>query len=322
MQTHFSPEFLRPSVIAVPPLCWNNDGTLNFEANAKMITYLEGAGITTLLYGGNANFFNLSFGEFVTTLDYLAGQASRDTLVIPSVGPFYGQMMDQATALVDREFPLVMVLPTPVAARPAGVETAIRRFVDRCGKRTVLYIKDLHYIEPRRAGELVKDGLVAWIKYAVVRPDPGHDEYLSELCEYVDPSLIVSGMGEQPAVAHLEKFKLANFTSGLVCVAPRRAMQMLYMMRDADFFDAEQFRLWFAEAENLRNTYGPAVVLHHAVAIAGIAETGPHLPLQAGLDASVLAQVKDATWRLLQFEQGDPVPEADQAGEPEQQYIA
>ena len=39
----------------------------------------------------------------------------------------------------------------------------------------------------------------------------------------VDRSLVVSGMGELPAIIHLRDFGLAGFTSGCVCIAPRAA---------------------------------------------------------------------------------------------------
>jgi hypothetical protein len=40
------------SVLAVPPLARHADLSINAAANQKLISHIEGGGITTLLYGG------------------------------------------------------------------------------------------------------------------------------------------------------------------------------------------------------------------------------------------------------------------------------
>lgn len=43
----------------------------------------------------------------------------------------------------------------------------------------------------------MNEGLISWIKYAIVREDPAVDPYLTRLIDLVDRKLIVSGIGEQ-----------------------------------------------------------------------------------------------------------------------------
>ena len=85
--------------------------TFNREANATLIRHLESGGVRSLLYGGNANFYNISMGEYASTLEALAELAGSDTWIIPSVGPDYGKMMDQAAILRNSPFPTAMALP-------------------------------------------------------------------------------------------------------------------------------------------------------------------------------------------------------------------
>ncbi|MGI9243987.1 MAG: dihydrodipicolinate synthase family protein, partial [Verrucomicrobiales bacterium] len=220
---------LTRSVIAVPPLCRNADDgySLNTDENRKLIRHLEGGGISTLLYGGNANLYNIAVSEYGELLDLLAASVAADTWVIPSVGPMYGTIMDQAEILKRHAFPTAMILPTLFPATAAGVQLAVRRFVEVAGIPAVLYIKDENYITPEAAAELVDEGIISWIKYAIVREDPSVDPYLKRLLELVDPAMIVSGIGEQPTVAHLKEFGVAGFTSGCVCVAPSKSMDVL-----------------------------------------------------------------------------------------------
>ncbi len=292
---------LAGSVIAVPPLCRDANLKLADAENLKLIRHLEGGGVRTLLYGGNANLYNIAVSEYPALLDFFAGAVSEKTLVVPSVGPFYGNIIDQAAILKEREFPAAMILPTLFPATTSGVQTAVRHFVERSGIKAVVYIKDASYLTPQAVKELVDDGAVAWIKYAVVREDPLDDPYLSELLEKVDPGMIVSGIGEQPAIVHLDHFGVQGFTSGCVCVAPRRSSMMLAALRAGDLGKAETLRQGFRALEDLRNGHGPIPVLHHAVALAGIADTGPHLPLLSALGEGLLKKIGVAAKELLEW---------------------
>ncbi len=301
--TAITPADLRRSVIAVPPLCRKADLTLADEENTRLIRHLESGGVSTLLYGGNANLYNIAVSEYAQLLTYLAGAAAENTLVVPAVGPLYGTMMDQAVVLRDFQFPTAMVLPTLFPSKPEGVATGVRHFVEKAGIPAVLYMKDPGYITPELAASLVNDGLISWIKYAIVRDDPADDPILKKLTELVNPDLIVSGIGEQPAIIHLRDFGCVGFTAGCVCVAPTLSTRMMQAIHAGDFDQAESLRAQFLPLEDLRNAHSPILVLHHAVALADIAETGPVLPLLTGLPDSLLPPIEAAAEALLALEQ-------------------
>jgi len=299
MQTSpVTPEQLNASVIAVPPLARDANLKINREENAKIIRHIEAGGVSTLLYGGNANFYHIAPSEYTEALNIVATESAEDTLVVPSVGPAYGTMMDQTMILRDFDFPTVMVLPMQGLTTDAGVAAGFRKFVEACGKPAVLYIKFEGYLEPETVASLVDDGLVSWIKYAIVREDPARDDYLSRLIEVVDPRLIVSGIGEQPAITHLTKFQINGFTSGCVCVRPDLSQKMLGAINSGDLELAESIRNTFQPLEDLRNEINPIRVLHEAVALSDIAQTGPHLPLLSSLDHEGSGRVKQAASTL------------------------
>jgi dihydrodipicolinate synthase/N-acetylneuraminate lyase len=290
---------LTRSVLAVPPLARKKDLTLDDAENTKLIRHIEGGGIRTLLYGGNANFYHIAISEFDQVLGYLAQAAHRDTLVIPSVGPAYGTMMDQAKIVRRHKFETVMVLPHQGITSSDGVEEGIRRFVQAAGIPALLYIKHEGYTEPENVKRLADEGLISGIKYAIVRADPAKDEYLRKLIQLVDPKIIVSGIGEQPAIVHLKDFGLAGFTSGCVCVAPRLSAEMLLAIRANDLATAEKIRNIFLPLEDLRNAINPIRVLHEAVRLAGVASTGPLIPLMSNLPESDHRAVGEAALQLL-----------------------
>ncbi len=297
--TPISYDDLRSSVIAVPPLARNEDLTLNAEANTALIRHLEAGGVRTFLYGGNANLYNIAVSEFGSLLEYLSGATASTSIVVPSVGPFYGNIVDQASILSQFRFPTAMILPTLFPAKPAGIQTAVRHFVERAGIPAVLYIKDEGYMPPEAAAQLVNEGLISWIKYAIVRPDTAQDTYLSKLVDLVDRKLIVSGIGEQPAIIHLRDFGITGYTSGCVCVAPALTTEMMNHIHAGNFEAAEAIRQAYEPLENLRNSHGPIPVLHHAVTLSGIADMGPFLPLLAPLSEEIQAAIAPVAKELL-----------------------
>lgn len=294
-----TPARLAQSVIAVPPLARDAQGKVDPAENTKIMRHIEAGGVDILLYGGNANFYHLRPSEYRETLTILAEAAGAQTLIIPAAGPAYGVMMDQAEVLRDFDFPTAMVLPHVGLQTFAGVETGFRRFVEAYAKPSVLYIKQEGYITADGAARLVKDGLISWIKYAIVQQDFAQDPFLSELVQKVDPALIVSGIGEQPAIVHLRDFGINGFTAGCVCVAPALSQRMLKAIQAQDFTEAERLRAIFRPLEDLRNGINPVRVLHEAVAAAGIAETGEILPLLSPLDSAQRAKVAEAAKALL-----------------------
>ena len=300
MITQLTTDTLTASVLAVPPLARKADGSLNDVENTKLIRHIEGGGIRTLLYGGNANFYHLPLSEYDQTLAYLAQAAGPDTLVIPSAGPAFGLSLDQAKIIRRQKFPTIMVLPQVGITTSAGVEEGIRRFVQAAGVPALLYIKHDGYIEPENVARLAEEKLISGIKYATVRDDPAQDAYLTMLVKHVDRKIIISGIGEQPAIVHLHGFKLGGFTSGCICVAPRLSRLMLEALRKGDAVEAERIRQIFRPLEDLRNGINPIRVLHEAVRLAGISDTGPLMPLLSNLEEKDHAKVREAATKLLQ----------------------
>jgi len=277
------------------------DRNLKFDRaeNEKIIRHIEAGNVSTLLYGGNANFYHIALSEYEDILSQLADLAAEGTLVIPAVGPAYGTMMDQAAILKYAKFPTVMVLPHQGLTTSEGVVTGLRHFAEAFGKPIVLYIKFDDYITVEGAKQLVDEGLVSWVKYATVREDPGVDPYLKELVDVVDPSIIVSGIGEQPVIEHLVDFGITGFTAGCVCVRPELSDQLLKAVQAGDLDRAREIQAIFRPLEDLRNGINPIRVLHEAVRHAGIANTGPALPLLSGITDAEAEKVKAAALALL-----------------------
>jgi dihydrodipicolinate synthase/N-acetylneuraminate lyase len=297
--TPVSPADLSASVLAVPPLARRADYTLDREQNRGLVRHLEEGGVRTLMYGGNANFYHLPLSEYAETLDLIEQVAGADTWVIPAAGADYGKLMDQAVTLRTRRFPTAMALPFGNPSNDSGVATALRRFADRFGRPIIAYVKALGYLEPATLGALARDGVICAIKYAIVRDDPAKDAYLEALLQHVDRDLVVSGIGERPAIVHLRDFGLKAFTSGSVCVAPRGSMRLLALLKEKRYDEAARIRAAYIALEDERDARGPIRVLHDAVTLAGIAEMGPILPMIANLAAGEREAVKRAAAALL-----------------------
>jgi dihydrodipicolinate synthase/N-acetylneuraminate lyase len=297
--TTLTPERLAASVLAVPPLCRNSDLSLAEAENAKLIRHIESGGIRTLLYGGNANFYHIALSEFDQVLTSLARDAGPDTLVIPSVGPLFGQLMDQAKIVRNHKFPTFMILPVVGPTTSKGAEAGIRKFVDASGIPALLYLKNDGYMDVPEVKRLAEDKVISGIKYAIVRANPANDPYLRALCDNVEKKLIISGLGEQPAIIHMRDFGLPGFTAGVINVAPKLSHDMLAAIRAKDYAKAEKIRLICKPLEDLRNAINPVRVLHEAVRLAGICNTGPLLPLLSNLEEKDFPRVRDAAVALL-----------------------
>ena len=294
-----APAHFARSVMAVPPLARTADRRVSVEANTRLIRHLESGGVSLLLYGGNANFYHLPLGEYDEVLSMLADIAGPDTLVVPSAGPSYGLLLEQARVVRRHRFPTVMVLPQRGITTSRGVADGIREFSQAAGVPVIVYVKDDGYIEAEDVAALDREGLVSAIKSAVVRADTGTDPYLRHLVSLVPTEKVISGIGEQPAILHVRDFGLGGFTSGCVCVAPRLSQTMLAAVRKGDWAEAERIRALFAPLEDLRNAINPIRVLHQAVDSAGIASTGPLLPLLSNVDPTHVPAIEAAATALL-----------------------
>jgi dihydrodipicolinate synthase/N-acetylneuraminate lyase len=254
------------------------------------------------MYGGNANFYHVAPSEYASILDFLAEAAGPDTWVLPAAGPDYGKLIDQALTLKSRSFPTAMLLPMSFPFTDDGLASAIRRFTDILGKPAVVYIKADHYIRPDTLARLDEEKRVAAVKYAVVRENSADDAYLRELIKVLDRERLVSGIGERPAVVHLRDFGLTSFTSGSVCIAPKGSMQMLALLREQRWEEAERIREDYLPLEDCRDEISPIRVLHDAVTLAEIADMGPMLPMLSTLDDRLRERVAPVARRLLEID--------------------
>jgi dihydrodipicolinate synthase/N-acetylneuraminate lyase len=298
--TPVTPADLAASVLSVPPLARNANFAIDKAENAKLLNHLRGGGVRTFMYGGNANLYNIGVTELRSLSETLIDLARDDDWMIPSVGSDFGKARDQVTMMRDLPFPTVMVLPHKAQSTAAGVAIGIRKLADAYGRPVIAYVKDEGYVEAADLGKLVKDGAVCAIKYAIVRDDPKNDAFLSELVNCVDRSKIISGIGERPAIDHLTKFGLQAFTSGSVCIAPGLSMALLRAIKGNDLKEAERVRALFIALEDQRDKHSPLRVLHDAVRLAGIANTGPMQPYLTGFsDPAILGAIEKAAKELL-----------------------
>jgi dihydrodipicolinate synthase/N-acetylneuraminate lyase len=297
--TPVTPADLAASVLAVPPLARHADLTLNYAANKAQIDHLQAGGVRTLMYGGNANFYNIGTAEYPSILDMLEKYAAKDCWVIPSVGSDFGKAFDQISILRERSFPTAMVLPQQFPSTNNGLATGIRKLAERYGKPLILYIKSDGYMHPNTVAELDKDGCICAVKYGTVRANPSDDTYLKALVQAVSPSKIISGIGERPAIVHLRDFGLQGFTSGVVCVAPRGSMAILKALKAKDYATAEKIRKAYLPLEDARDEINPIRTLHEAVTLAGIADMGPMLPMLSNIDEKYFSRVRAAARALL-----------------------
>ena len=286
----------RKGVLAVPPLCRKANGQLDWSENEKLVAHLRAGGITRLMYGGNAFLYHVSLAEYAELLEWLVG-LDDELWCIPSAGPSYGRLIDQAALLRRHRFPCVMTLPCADPRDAAGLEAGLRQFSSEAESPLIVYLKEEHNFGANllagldAVARLVSDGVCVGIKYAVVHREPQEDGYLEALLERVDRRFVISGIGERPAITHLDHFRLPGFTSGSVCVAPAKTQQIFNYCAARDFVSAWKVRQLFLPHEDLRDAWGPARVLHASMSLAGIAETGPIPPFVSSLNEAQKAEL-------------------------------
>jgi dihydrodipicolinate synthase/N-acetylneuraminate lyase len=286
-------------VFAVPPLARKGDQqrSLDFEQNDLIVRHILGGGITRLLYGGNAFLYHVTLAEFEAMLEWLSGQ-HKDAWLVPGIGPSFGRSMDQAPLIRKYQFSTVMLLPCADPRDAKGLERGYREIAEVANCKLIVYLKDEENLGPdKTAGldavaRLVEDGTCIGIKYAVVREDPNEDLFLDALLARVDRKYVISGIGERPAVVHLRDRQLSGFTTGSGCIAPHLSQKLFEALSRKDYSTAEELREKFIPLEDLRDAWGPARVLHHATALAGIAQTGPVPPYVSELTADKIQELE------------------------------
>ena len=73
--------------------------------------------------------------------------------------------------------------------------------------------------------------------------------------------------------------------------------------RATDYAEADRIRSSFLDLEDLRDAWGPARVLHHALELAGIARTGPIPPFVSELSAEQRNRLAPVVQELLTQQQ-------------------
>lgn len=290
------------SVWAVPPLALTDDYEIADDPNRALIRHIEAGGVTTFLYGGNANVYGFPQAVFDRLCEALPEWVGEDSWAIPSVGPDFGKLVDQAKTLAKHHFPAALALPFSGPRTQDGTERALRVFVQRAGIPVIPYIKEDGYLSPQSLGRLYRDGELAAIKYAVPRADTRADGYLTAILAEVPRDRVVSGFGEPPALDHCEAFGLAGFTAGAVCIAPRRSMAILHALQAGDFASAKALLAPIMPLEDLRQHINPIRVLHDAITLSGIAQMGPIMPMCSNIDKGDHAAVASAAASLMAAE--------------------
>jgi dihydrodipicolinate synthase/N-acetylneuraminate lyase len=298
-------------VFAVPPLARKpgRARAIDFEQNSLIVRYIAKGGISRFIYGGNAFLYHLTLDEYEQLLEWRA-EIQRDGLwIIPSAGPAYGRLMDQAKLLRRFAVPCVMTLPCADPRDAAGLERGLREFAEAADANLILYLKEETNMGANlMAGldvvaRLVDEGVCIAIKYAVVRADATQDPYLDELIKRVDRRKVISGIGERPAVTHLRQWSLPGFTTGSGCVAPTLSAAVFSACRAGDYAEAERIRSRFLDLEDLRDAWGPARVLHHALELAGVAASGPIPPFVSELSPEQMHRLRPVVQELLTHQQ-------------------
>ncbi len=290
------------SVWAVPPLALTDDYEIAEAPNRALVRHIRAGGITTFLYGGNANVYGFPQAIFDHLCELLPEWVGDDSWAIPSVGPDFGKLMDHARTLAKHNFPAALALPFSGPRTEQGTEHALKRFVQRAGVPVIPYIKEDGYLSPKTLGRLHRDGDLVAIKYAVPRADTRIDEYLHAILQEVPQDCIVSGFGEPPALDHCQAFGLAGFTAGAVCLAPRRSMAILHALQAGDFAAAQTLLAPIMPLEDLRQRINPIRVLHDAITLSGIANMGPILPMCSNIEKADHSVITQAAATLMAAE--------------------
>jgi dihydrodipicolinate synthase/N-acetylneuraminate lyase len=303
-------------VFAVPPLARSagKDRGIDFEQNSRIVRYIAEGGISRFIYGGNAFLYHLTLAEYEQLLEWQASVRQDGRLILMSAGPSYGRLMDQAPLLRRFAIPCVMFLPCGDPRDATGLERGLREFAEAAGARLMIYLKEETNMGANlmagldTVAKLVDEGICIAIKYAVVRENPGEDSYLDELLKRVDRSRVISGIGERPAITHLRQWGLPGFTTGSGCLAPTLSAAVFTACRERDYAEAERVRARFLEFEDLRDAWGPGRVLHQAMELVGIANTGAIPPFLSELSAEQRDRIRPVVEELLTMQKELVVP--------------
>ncbi len=269
-----TPADLVSSIIALPPIARNASGAIDVVQNVKIVEWLASAHVSTFMYGGVANLFNAALSEYGAILDLIENIALEDAWVVPSIGADFGKAMDQIGILRDREFPTAILLPfAPVQSK--GVATGLRRLSDRFGRPLMVFFKSADYLTAADAAALLTDGVLCCVEYGIAPDERGQFPYLAQLLDMTGSAeRIIDGAGEK-SIAATASLGLRGYTSGSGLIAPHLSMAILDALDRGNTAGVAELCDQFRPFEVLRALYCPIPVVHDAVRLAGIADTGP-----------------------------------------------
>jgi dihydrodipicolinate synthase/N-acetylneuraminate lyase len=269
-----TPADLASSIIALPPIARKPSGALNAAENVKIIEWLDAAGVATFMYGGVANLFNAALSDYGAILDLMESIAPKRAWVVPAIGADFGKAWDQIDILRGRDFPTAILLPfAPVQSQ--GVATGLRRLSDRFGRPLMVFYKSADYLTAADAAALLSDGVLCCVEYGIAADEQGEFPYLAELLDKTGGAeRIIDGAGEKSIFA-TAPLGLRGYTSGSGLIAPHLSIAILKAVARGDGATTAALCARFAPFETLRALHSPIPVVHEAVRLAGIADTGP-----------------------------------------------
>jgi dihydrodipicolinate synthase/N-acetylneuraminate lyase len=235
-------------------------------------------------------------------MEAIRAAAAPTTHLITSIGPDFGKAIAQAPIARRLGFKNVMILPTNFPADATGVANGVRKIAEAFGSGVVLYLKREHYVDPDDLAKLIAEKAVSFVKYAVEKTDAAQDAYLDAVLQAIGPEHVASGMGETPIHDHLGMRKLTTYTSGAVCIAPAAASELHALYKAGHSAEALELSRSFLDFEKVRLALGGLQVLHDAIRVSGIADTGPLMPMVSNLPLNTLQPVLAAVQALKKAE--------------------
>src|SRR5690606_29144120 len=115
-------------------------------------------------------------------------------------------------------------------------------------------------------------------------------------------TVVIGGIAERPAFTNWCDFSHRSFASGTGCIGPRQATEILALLKQGHYDEAEVIRQRFLPFEDLRDSINPIRVLHEGVGAIGVCDTGPLLPLLSALEPADGARVAAAARQLYATE--------------------
>jgi dihydrodipicolinate synthase/N-acetylneuraminate lyase len=294
-----APEGLAASLIAEPPLALRQDFEVARDVNERLAVRLRAAGISTLLYGGNANLFSQSLAQYAQSVELMGAVAEHST-VIAGIGPDLGKMLDQAGLIERAGLRNVMLLPLHYPADTHGTGDGVRRIADRLGFGVIVDLCRENYLRPVTLRKLKDERAVSFAKYSVRRDNPEDDAYLDRVIEIMGRDRVISGLGEAAALDHIGKRKLPSFVSGAASLVPSAANRLFKTLQSGNLAEGRSLLIPFLEFDRLRMALGAIQVLHDAVSVAGIANMGPQIPMLSPVKAKFRDDLEAVVRQLMQ----------------------